>query len=117
MTINQARGVHPRIWDRFDLTLECIRRFYENKENPLYDVLKRYTDFFNLFRNFEGYVEFFLLQDLVSSDYASIKYFLQHRDFEDPPLPQNLNDYLVYRENTITFIKARGQRMLEAVSA
>jgi hypothetical protein len=35
MTINQARGVHPRIWDRFDLTLECIRLFYENKESPL----------------------------------------------------------------------------------
>lgn len=31
-TINQARGVDRRICDRFDLTLECIRRFYENAE-------------------------------------------------------------------------------------
>ena len=26
-TINGARGMHPRIRDRFDLTLECIRRY------------------------------------------------------------------------------------------
>ena len=26
MTINAARGCHPRINDRFDLTVECIRR-------------------------------------------------------------------------------------------
>ena len=28
MTINQARGCHPRIRDRFDLTVECIRLHY-----------------------------------------------------------------------------------------
>jgi hypothetical protein len=28
MTINAQRGCHPRIRDRFDLTLECIRRHY-----------------------------------------------------------------------------------------
>jgi hypothetical protein len=116
MTINQARGVNQRIWDRFDLTLECIRRFYEDKESPLYEVLKRYTDFFNLFCNFKGYVDFFLLHDLVSSDYSSVRFFLQHRDFEEPPLPQSLSDYLVYRDNTIIFIKNRGQRMAEAMS-
>ena len=26
MTINGARGFHPKIKDRFDLTVECIRR-------------------------------------------------------------------------------------------
>ncbi len=28
-TINGARGLHPQIGDRFDLTLECIRLYYE----------------------------------------------------------------------------------------
>ena len=28
MTINGARGFHPRIADRFDMTLECVRRHY-----------------------------------------------------------------------------------------
>jgi hypothetical protein len=111
MTINQARGINPRIRDRFDLTLECIRLFYENKESPLYSVFKRYNDFFELFFDFKGYVDFFLLQDLVSSNYSSVKYHLQHSDFSDPALPKDLNEYLEYRENTINFIRARGQRM------
>ena len=31
MTINGARGVNHKIQDRFDLTLESIRRFYKKK--------------------------------------------------------------------------------------
>ena len=116
MTINQARGVNPRIWDRFDLTLECIRLFYENKESPLFPVFQRYSDFFNLFIDFRGYVDFFLLQDLVSLDYLSVKYHLRHGDFTEPPLPQSVEEYLEYREKSINFIKARGQRMLKATS-
>ena len=38
-TINGARGVHPRIADRFDLTAECIRRHYLGIESPLAVVL------------------------------------------------------------------------------
>ncbi len=33
-TINGARGLHPRIADRFDLTLECIRRHYLGEDSP-----------------------------------------------------------------------------------
>ena len=61
MTLNGARGFHPRIKDRFDLTVECIRRHYFGKPNPLSDTLARYTDYFRLFDDFRGYVEFFLL--------------------------------------------------------
>ena len=38
-TINQARGILRIIDDRFDLTLECIRRFYISEPSPLEDVL------------------------------------------------------------------------------
>ena len=34
MTINGARGVNHKIQDRFDLTLECIRRFYLKEKSP-----------------------------------------------------------------------------------
>ena len=66
MTINGARGCHPRIRDRFDLTLECIRRHYLGEPSPLSDTLARYADFFGLFGDFAGYVDFFHLQDLVN---------------------------------------------------
>jgi len=48
-TINGARGCNGSIDDRFDLTLECIRRFYLGISSPLNDVLLRYQDFFGLF--------------------------------------------------------------------
>ncbi|MBF0233625.1 MAG: hypothetical protein HQK65_11380, partial [Desulfamplus sp.] len=81
MTINQARGVNPKIKDRFDLTLECIRLFYEGEPNPLTDVFNRYDNFFSLFENFKGYVEFFLFQDLVGKDFSSIKFHLPFDGF------------------------------------
>src|SRR5262245_29413319 len=72
MTINSARGFHPRIKDRFDLTVECIRRHYLHEESPLSTTLARYADFFSLFGDFRGYVEFFLLHDLVSDDCSAV---------------------------------------------
>ena len=41
-TINQARGCLRNISDRFDLTLECIRRHYEGQSSPLGPTLARY---------------------------------------------------------------------------
>ena len=35
MTINGSRGVNHRIQDRFDLTLECIRRYYLQETSPI----------------------------------------------------------------------------------
>ena len=49
MTFNIARGTNSKIKDRFDLTLECIRRFYLNEDSPLLETLNRYKDFFKLF--------------------------------------------------------------------
>lgn len=66
MTINGARGCNRKIGDRFDLTLECIRRHYQREESPLSRTLSSYREFFELFGDFRGYVEFFLLQDLVA---------------------------------------------------
>ena len=59
MTINGARGVNKKIRDRFDLTLECIRRYYIKEHSPLNETFERYKQFFNLFESFQGYVDFF----------------------------------------------------------
>lgn len=66
MTINAQQAFHPRIKDRFDLTLECIRRHYLDEPSPLAPVLARDADFFALFVDFASYVDFFHLQDLVN---------------------------------------------------
>ena len=110
-TINGARGMHHLIKDRIDLTLECIRRYYKNELSPLSEVLIRYGDFFKLFNDFQGYVEFFLLQDLVTEDFSAIKFFIPFKNFTTSPVPRNIDTYLAYKELTIKFIHERNQRI------
>ena len=93
MTINGPRGFHPRIKDRFDLTLECIRRHYLDEPSPLSDTLARYADFFGLFGDFAGYVDFFLLQDLVNEVTLTVRFFLPFEGFTASPLPGTLDAY------------------------
>ena len=111
MTINGARGFHPRIKDRFDLTVECIRRHYFNEDSPLKATLARYADYFRLFGDFRGYVEFFLLRDLVIEDCSAVKFFLPFDDFKSSPVPVDMTTYVNYRELAVGFIKARNQRI------
>lgn len=113
MTINGARGCHPRIRDRFDLTVECIRRHYRNEPSPLAGTLARYADFFRLFCDFRGYVEFFLLQDLVTEDCSAVRFFAPFDDFRTSPLPGSVSQYLEYRNLAMRFIEARNCRVSE----
>lgn len=116
-TINQARGCTRQIGDRFDLTLECIRRYYGGGENPLSTVLQRYKPFFALFENFRGYVEFFLLQDLVSPDFAAVKISEPFDDFVGSPIPYGVAQYKAYKRSCIAFIEARNRRILASFDA
>ena len=114
-TINGARGMNPKIADRFDLTLECIRRHYVGEISPLSDVLQRYGDFFELFIDFMGYVDFFLLNDLVTAD-DQVDFYLPLDNFERKGYPANSDEYRAMKEATVSFIQARTQRMLESIS-
>ena len=108
-TINQRRGTHPQIRDRFDLTLEAIRRHYADQPSPLSETLSNYRSFFSLFRDFEGYVEFFLLQDLTKD--GRINFFLEFSDFGKDVLPRTLSAYQDYRARQLDFVRARNSRM------
>ncbi len=111
MTINGARGLSRKIRDRIDLTLECIRRHYAGEDSPLHDTLARYTTFFELFESFEGYVSFFLLDELVDSERSAVRFLLPFDDFQSPALPLSFEDYLAYKERMTHFVRARGRRM------
>jgi len=113
-TINQARGCTGRIGDRFDLTMECIRRHYSNGKSPLADVLTRYARFFDLFVDFRGYVAFFLLQALVSSDCSAVKISAPFDDFSASPIPNGVDEYRAYKSAALAFIEARNQRILRS---
>ena len=110
-TINQNRGTHPKLYDRFDLTLECLRRYFEGKNNPLFDTFKRYDEYLKLFVSFKEFCTFFLLQDLVTDDFNTIKYFIPFVDFNDDPLPKSIDEYYKFMDNCISFIKKRNNRI------
>ncbi|MEI6665641.1 MAG: hypothetical protein WCL53_05755 [Chloroflexota bacterium] len=122
-TINQARGVHPLIADRFDLTLECIRRHYaerdsadlvRDEDNPLRDRLACYGDFFGLFADFDTYVRFFLLDDLLTPDRRAVRSLLSGNplnSFAPPALAATPEQYAEFRRNSIAFVMGRNARI------
>lgn len=110
-TINGARGFNTKIADRLDLTLECIRRHYLGQRSPLGETLLRYRDFFALFDDFGGYVEFFMLQDLVAADRSAVRFFMPFDDFSSRAVPTDGDSYREYRRLSIEFIEARNRRI------
>ncbi len=111
-TINGARGMNAVIGDRFDLTLECIRRHYQGEPNPLDAALLRYGKFFELFEDFEGYVNFFLLNDLVDKRSGGVRFYLPFDNFLGSPYPHDAETYNIYLQRTMDFSKGRLARMM-----
>ena len=113
--INQSRGCNQLIKDRWDLTLECIRRFYINEKSPLTEVLYKEKDFFDLFIDFKGYVDYFYLQDCVSDDYKKVNFWIGEGSFEPFPLPKTVDEYLKWIEKELEFVEMRNDRIKNAI--
>ena len=112
-SMNQTRGVNPLISDRWDLTLECIRRHYDGKESPLSEVTNADNDFYRLFVNFKGYVDFFFLQDCVSADYSSVNIWCGDGQFNRSGLPATLDEYFAFINAEFDFLNKRNRRIKE----
>lgn len=111
LSVNGCRGMHPRIRDRIDLTLECIRRHYVDEDSPLKECLAVHRDFFALFESFSGYVDFFLLNDLVTGS-SGVRFYTQFDDFTGDPLPVGSVDvYRTYMRRSMEFVLARNERI------
>lgn len=125
-SLNQLRGTRGQVDDRFDLTLECIRLYYDGvtttDRNPLGDVLIADEAFFNLFGRgaggFAAYVDFFHLGSLVQDGH--VRWFddvdLGDRVFTDSPLPKTLDAYIRYLEAVLSFVNARNRTIAAAIS-
>lgn len=110
-SINRARGCNPYIKDRWDLTLECIRRYYKNEDSPIYETLVNNKEFFDLFIDFKGYVDFFCLQDCVSDNYESVIFWIGDGDLSKNPMPKTVDEYLLWIEKQLEFVRKRNQRI------
>lgn len=115
ISLNVARGFSRSIADRIDLTLECIRRQFEGEANPLDKTLGRDWAFFEAFRDFEGYVDFFALQDLTHT--GKVNFFLPFDgDFATSGFPQCVEDYLEYAERSMDFVQKRNSRLSDLIA-
>lgn len=110
-SINQLRGLSSRICDRWDLTMECIRRYYQEEESPLSEVLEQNKDFFDLFVDFKGFVDFFFLQDCVSEDCNQVVLWYNSKLFKTNPIPNTMNSYLNYINLELQFLEKRKKRI------
>lgn len=110
-TINVERGFNSRIADRMDLTLECVRRHYEGGESPMAATLAAYSWFFDLFRDFRGFVRFFLLEGLVNEDLTAVRFFLPFDGFEGPAMPSDVAAYRMFRRRSIRFTETRNRQI------
>ena len=113
-SINQAKGTSPKLRDRWDLTLECIRRHYCNEESPISKTLARDKEFFDLFVDFKGFVDYFFLQDCVSPDYSSVKIWVGNAEFTEEPLPKTVDEYLLWINQQMDFLEKRNGRIAAA---
>ncbi len=104
-SINQIRGTNRNIHDRWDLTLRCIKDFYDGKDSAIGWCIEQDRDFFRLFGSFEGYVDFFLLNDCVESDYTVID------RMPDSVLPRDADEFFGYIESEREFVSKRNNRI------
>ena len=112
-SMNQRRGTNIRISDRWDLTLECIRRHYAGEESPLSKVIETDKSFYDLFVDFKGYVDFFFLQDCVSEDYSSVNIWMGDTSFKKSGLPNTVEEYLNFLVKEHIFLDQRNRRIQE----
>lgn len=111
-SMNQERGCYRMISDRWDLTMECIRRFYVGESSPLDKVLEVDKDFYRLFVDFKGYVDFFFLQDCVDEDY-NVKFWLDTPLWVSDPMPETVELYKDWIDKELDFVEKRGKRIEE----
>lgn len=112
-SFNCARG-NKKYCDRFDLALYCIYKHYRNEKSPLSNVLSKNKDFFDLFVNFQCYVNFFCLDDLVDNgqvrDLMHNGCYINDKSF-DEPFPKDPKEYFQWMENQLEFVQKRTKRI------
>ena len=113
--IDQTSGFRSDIRDRWDLTLECICRYYRGEDSPLKEVLDKNKSFFDLFVDFKGYIEFFFFQDCVDETYSKVNLWLDTPLFINNPIPQTVEQYFDFINKEIVFVEKRNKRIRDYI--
>ena len=84
------------------------------RKRSSYKTIERDKDFFDLFVDFKGFVDYFFLQDCVSPDCSSVKIWVGNADFNEDPLPKTVDEYLLWISQQMDFLEKRNGRIAAA---
>lgn len=95
-------------------------KMYDYNFNPLWQTIKRSEEFFKLFVDFSGYVEFFFLQDFLDEKGNVIRFINDYMDenglfTKKYPVPQTAEEYLKNIETQKEIIAKRNKRIEEYI--
>ena len=79
-------------------------------------ALEKDRDFFSLFVDFKGYVDFFLLHDCVDDNY-NVKFWMDTPLFVSMPMPKNMDEYYRWIDTQLDFVAKRGKRIEKYVKS
>ncbi len=107
-------------FDRFDLTLFAIKSWYEvGPKERLGKVIEKNRLWFEQFGNFEGFINYFKLNDFVNGNYeiydltsfdqAKESYLILTND--KPWIPNNVEEYRKYVAGNSLAITLRNERL------
>ena len=117
-TVNQARGGEYSYYDRFDLTLLAIKKWYLNDDSKINYAIENYRNWFSLFGTFDEFISFFRLEvfihgefiiDLVSSNLEEGLIIPLNR--EDINIPIEKEGYKRYFDNSNKIIEDRTKKL------
>lgn len=119
-SINKERGGKDMYFDRFDLTLFAIKSWYEGgPKERLGKVIEKNRLWFEQFGNFEGFINYFKLNDFVNGNYeiydltsfdqAKESYLILTND--KPWIPNNVEEYRKYVAGNSLAITLRNERL------
>lgn len=85
---------------------------YRGEASPLTAALAPYAGFFDLFGDFAGYVDHFLLADLVDHEKQTVRFFADFDDFSGVVLPAGrVDEYREFMSRAMAFVRARNERI------
>lgn len=99
---SDAKGGDP---DSTSPTLRKYHKFLWSKPLPNGKT-------FDLCDDFIGYIQFFLLEDLIDEN-KKIKFYLPFDNFKTRPAFSDTNDYLSYKKGVMNFIRSRNCAITE----
>lgn len=127
LSINEARGGEKSFYDRIDITLYDLKKWYNQEVCKLKDIYDKNKSWLLQLISFDGFVDYFLFQDFVDEKYnvkdlstfdmANETYELLGEKNLDNILIDGKEDYELFIEGNSRAIEKRNERIRLFISS